>query len=69
MAGSSADPIAAAPAVEAEAAPITFDEAVPEFVEYLASYRSYSLSTVGAYRRDLQLLREFGPAPIWWTPR
>lgn len=38
---------------------LTFDEAVPKFVDYLASYRSYSPSTVGAYRRDLQLLREF----------
>ena len=38
---------------------ITFDEAVLKFVGYLASYRSYSPSTVGAYRRDLQLLREF----------
>jgi integrase/recombinase XerC len=59
MAGSTADPIPAAPAVEAEEAPITFDEAVPKFVDYLASYRSYSPSTVGAYSRDLQLLREF----------
>ncbi len=59
MAGSTADPIPATLAVEADEAPITFDEAVAKFVDYVASYRSYSPSTVGAYRRDLQLLREF----------
>jgi site-specific recombinase XerD len=59
MAGSSADPIPAAPTVEAEEAPLTFDEAVPRFIDYISSYRSYSPATVGAYRRDLQLLREF----------
>jgi integrase/recombinase XerC len=47
------------PQSEADESPLTFDEAVPKFVDYIASYRSYSPSTVGAYRRDLQLLREF----------
>jgi len=42
-----------------EEIPITFDEAVPQFVKYLASYRSYSPSTIGAYRKGLQLLRQF----------
>ncbi len=59
MAGASADPVPAAPAVEAEEAPTTFEEAVLKFVEYVASYRSYSPATVGAYRRDLHLFREF----------
>jgi site-specific recombinase XerD len=59
MAGSAVDATAATPSAATEEAPITFDEAVPKFVEYLASYRSYSPSTVGAYRRDLHLLREF----------
>jgi integrase/recombinase XerC len=59
MAGSTVDtPTAAAPAA-AEEPPITFDEAVARFVEYLTSYRSYSSATIGAYRRDLHLLREF----------
>jgi len=47
------------PQSDAEESPITLDEAVPTCVEYLASYRSYSPSTVGTYRRDLHLLREF----------
>ncbi len=59
MAGSTADPVAAAPAPEAEEAPITLAEAVPKFVDYLASYRSYSPSTVRAYTRDLQIFEEF----------
>jgi len=36
-------------------APITLAEAVPKFVDYLASYRSYSPSTVRAYTRDLPI--------------
>ncbi len=59
MAGSAVDAATATPSGAAEEAPITFDEAVPKFVDYLASYRSYSPSTVGAYRRDLHLLGEF----------
>jgi site-specific recombinase XerD len=59
MAGSAVDEAAMPPSPVTEEGPITFDEAVLKFVEYLASYRSYSPSTVGAYRRDLQLLREF----------
>ena len=38
---------------------ITFAEAVPKFLEYLGSYRSYSPSTVDAYARDLELFQEF----------
>ncbi len=53
MAGSAVDATAATPSAATEEAPITFDEAVPKFMDYLASYRSYSPSTVGAYRRDL----------------
>jgi len=53
MAGSTVDAAPATPSAASEEGPITFDEAVPKFVEYLASYRSYSPSTVGAYRRDL----------------
>jgi integrase/recombinase XerC len=68
MAGSAVDEAAATPSAATEEDLLTFDEAVPKFIEYLASYRSYSPSTVGAYRRDLQLLREFlsggnGPLP------
>jgi len=59
MTGSTAEPVAAAPAPEAEEAPITLAEAVPKFVDYLASYRSYSPSTVRAYTRDLQIFEEF----------
>ena len=59
MTGSTADPVAAAPAPEADEAPITLAEAVPKFVDYLASYRSYSPSTVRAYTRDLQIFEEF----------
>jgi integrase/recombinase XerC len=59
MAESTADSVAAAPAVDGEEAPITFAEAVPKFVEYLASYRSYSPSTVRAYTKDLRTFEEF----------
>ncbi len=57
------------PQSEADESPLIFDEAVPKFVDYIASYRSYSPSTVGAYRRDLQLLREFfGVLPVSVPP-
>jgi site-specific recombinase XerD len=59
MAESTADPGVAAPAAEAEEAPITFAEAVPKSVDYLASYRSYSPSTVKAYTKDLRTFEEF----------
>ena len=42
MAGSAVDATAATPSAATEDTPITFYEAVPKFVEYLASYRSYS---------------------------
>ncbi len=49
---------AEAPATTA-AEPITFAEAVPRFLDYLASYRSYSPATVRAYRTDLARFRRF----------
>ena len=59
MAQTTAETHSELPQSEADESPLTFDEAVPKFVDYLASYRSYSPSTVGAYRKDLRLLREF----------
>jgi integrase/recombinase XerC len=59
MAGSTVDAPAAIPSAATEEAPITLAEAVPKFVDYLASYRSYSPSTVRAYTRDLQIFKEF----------
>ena len=43
----------------AAGAAITFAEAVPKFLDYLGSYRSYSPATVDAYARDLELFQEF----------
>jgi len=59
MAGSAAVGTATTPSDTTEEGTITFDEAVPKFIEYLASYRSYSPSTVQAYRKDLRTFREF----------
>ncbi len=39
--------------------PITFAEAESRFLDYLASYRSYSPATVRAYRTDLKRFRRF----------
>jgi len=38
---------------------ITFDEAMPMFLDYLKSYRAYSPMTIGAYDTDLRMFREF----------
>jgi site-specific recombinase XerD len=38
---------------------LTFAEAVPKFLDYLASYRSYSPMSVRAYGTDLRMFREF----------
>src|SRR5574340_374082 len=52
----------------AAADPISFAEAVPRFLEYVRSYRSYSPTTVRAYANDLRkfqlfLTRELGHLP------
>ena len=39
--------------------PISFAEAVPRFLEYVGSYRSYSPTTVRAYATDLRQFQEF----------
>ncbi|MGD0113714.1 MAG: tyrosine-type recombinase/integrase [Armatimonadota bacterium] len=44
-------------AVQPAAAAVGFDEAVAGFVDYLSSYRGYSVHTVKAYARDLREFR------------
>ena len=39
--------------------PLSFADAVPRFLEYVRSYRSYSPSTVRAYATDLRQFQEF----------
>jgi len=39
--------------------PLGFEEATSAFLEYLSSYRGYSIHTVKAYARDLRELRGF----------
>jgi len=39
--------------------PITFSQAVPRFLEYVRSYRSYSPTTVRAYATDLRQFQDF----------
>ena len=51
------------------ARPLTFPEAVPRFLEYLQGYRSYSPSTVHAYRSDLRLCQEFLERELGELPR
>jgi len=46
-------------ALETKERCITFDEAVPIFLDYLKSYRAYSPMTIGAYDTDLRMFREF----------
>ena len=41
------------------ASPIAFPEAVPRFLEYVRSYRSYSPTTVRAYATDLRQFQHF----------
>jgi site-specific recombinase XerD len=47
------------PEPDGAAGGLDFDSAVRGFLDYLASYRSYSPLTVAAYRRDLALFRGF----------
>ncbi len=55
-------------AVQPAAAAVGFDDAVAGFVDYLGSYRGYSIHTVKAYARDLReflgLLRERYPGAV-----
>ncbi len=46
-------------AVQPAAAAVGFDDAVAGFVDYLGSYRGYSIHTVKAYARDLREFRSF----------
>jgi integrase/recombinase XerC len=46
-------------AVQPAAAAVGFDDAVSGFLDYLASYRGYSVHTVKAYARDLREFRRF----------
>ena len=46
-------------AVQPAAAAVGFDDAVAGFVDYLSSYRGYSIHTVKAYARDLREFRRF----------
>jgi integrase/recombinase XerC len=45
--------------VQPAAAAVGFDDAVAGFVDYLGSYRGYSVHTVKAYARDLREFRSF----------
>jgi site-specific recombinase XerD len=45
--------------VQPAAAAVGFDDAVAGFVDYLGSYRGYSIHTVKAYARDLREFRSF----------
>jgi site-specific recombinase XerD len=44
-------------AVQPAAAAVGFDDAVADFLDYLSSYRGYSVHTVKAYARDLREFR------------
>jgi site-specific recombinase XerD len=46
-------------AVQPTVAAVGFDDAVAGFVDYLSSYRGYSIHTVNAYARDLREFRSF----------
>ena len=45
--------------VEVQGHAISFDKAVPLFLDYLKSYRAYSPMTIGAYDTDLRMFKEF----------
>jgi site-specific recombinase XerD len=42
-----------------QASLLAWDDALPAFLDYLTSYRGYSLHTVKAYARDLREFRDF----------
>jgi site-specific recombinase XerD len=46
-------------AVQSAAAEVGFDDVVAGFLDYLGSYRGYSIHTVKAYARDLREFRSF----------
>jgi len=47
---------------------MSFDEAVPVFLDYLKSYRGYSPLTVAAYETDLRMFRQFLEEKLGFVP-